>query len=71
MTTIRIASRRSEGVPYNAPQNGLALEGVQVTQDSQVPPQGDQVSIGDEANVPVVPPDITNGDIREDLFALA
>ena len=35
-------------------------------------PQGNEVPVGGEGNdVPVVPPDMTNGEIRETLLALA
>ena len=59
-------------VNEESPQGVLAPQVVQVPQDAQVPPQGDQVPIGDEGNdIPLVPPDITNGDIREALLTSA
>ncbi|TMX02941.1 hypothetical protein EJD97_019202 [Solanum chilense] len=73
MNTRRITTRRFEegGVQEEAPQGGLAPQGVQVPQDAQVPPRGDQVPIeGEGDEVPVVPSNMTNGEIREALPAL-
>ena len=57
-----------EGIP----QGGLDPHGVEDPQGVQVLPLGDQVPIGGEGNkVLVVPPDMTNGEIKESLLALA
>ena len=58
-----------ERVQEEALQGGLAPQGVKVTQDSQVPPQGDEIHIWGESNeVPMVPPEMINGDIGEALL---
>ena len=53
------------------PQGRLDPQGVYVLQYAQVLPQGDQVPIGGEGNeVPVVPPHMTKGEIRENILTL-
>ena len=55
-TRIMAATMLKERVQEEALQGGLAPQGVKVTQDSQVPPQGVQYPIGYEGKeVPVVP----------------
>ena len=74
MNTTRMASRRLEegGAQKEAPQGLIAPQEVQVLQDSQEPLQGDKFPIGGEGDeVPVVPSDITDGEIREALLAFA
>ena len=73
MATRRMAVRRleEEGEHEEIPQGRLDPQGVKVTQDAQVPPQGDQVPLGGEGNEDtVVPPDMTNRQIREALLSL-
>ena len=68
-----VASRLEEGgVQEEVPQGGLPPQEVQVPQYAQVTPQGFQVPSGGEVNeVPVVPPGMTNGEIRKALLSLA
>lgn len=72
MNTRKIPSRRVEKNDKHkeiSPRVEQVPQGVQV---AQVPPQGDQVPNVEGGNdFPVVPPELSNSDIREALLALA
>lgn len=54
------------------PHGGFSPYGVQVSQDSQFPPKGDQVPIvGGGNDVPMVPLELNNREIRKALRNLA
>ncbi|TMW81050.1 hypothetical protein EJD97_012431 [Solanum chilense] len=69
MNTRRMASKRFEEGRVN---EEVPPQVEKVIQGSQIPAQGVQVTIGGEGNeVRLVPPEMTNGEIREALLDLA